>query len=288
MGASWRAYPRSGLRQGLIDRLNAKPEGERSGDDWWRLGEHQVLEGLSAGDEAAINAGSQALMKGAHLTPAHAGCLLDLGWLLCYKGLDQMALFYLDKAAEAVPTSRDVWTLRGWACIGSGSREQAIDSFRRAVSKRGGAWSLVVRRKARLGMLQSLVWLGASPAWTPASGSVAAACDDLAVQTQGCIKGAAQAFARVGLLQHGQLAVEGAAQAVELVLAVALRTGGLFGEQAVLLQRQDDGFRLVVVGHQQAACAVHAAHDATPTLALDVRHRFAGNCCRPASGAGWT
>ena len=96
MGASWRAYPRSGLRQGLIDRLNAKPEGERSGDDWWQLGEYQVLEGLSAGDEAAINAGSQALMKGAHLTPAHAGCLLDLGWLLCYKGLDQMALFYLD------------------------------------------------------------------------------------------------------------------------------------------------------------------------------------------------
>lgn len=137
MGASWRAYPRSGLRQGLIDRLNAKPEGERSGDDWWQLGEYQVLEGLSAGDEAAINAGSQALMKGAHLTSAHAGCLLDLGWLLCYKGLDQMALFYLDKAAEAVPTSRDVWTLRGWACIGSGSREQAIDSFRRAVGLPG-------------------------------------------------------------------------------------------------------------------------------------------------------
>jgi tetratricopeptide (TPR) repeat protein len=137
MGASWRAYPRSGLRKGLIDRLNAKPEGERSGDDWWQLGEYQVLEGLSAGDEAAINAGSQALMKGAHLTPAHAGCLLDLGWLLCYKGLDQMALFYLDKAAEAVPTSRDVWTLRGWACIGSGSREQAIDSFRRAVGLPG-------------------------------------------------------------------------------------------------------------------------------------------------------
>lgn len=137
MGASWRAYPRSAIRQGLIDRLKAKPEAERSGDDWWQLGEYQVLEGLSAGDEAAINAGSQALMKGAHLTPAHAGCLLDLGWLLCYKGLDQMALFYLDKAAEAVPTSRDVWSLRGWACIGSGAREQAIDSFRRAVSLPG-------------------------------------------------------------------------------------------------------------------------------------------------------
>jgi hypothetical protein len=50
MGASWRAYPRSGIRQGLIDRLKAKPEAERSGDDWWQLGEYQVLEGLSAGD----------------------------------------------------------------------------------------------------------------------------------------------------------------------------------------------------------------------------------------------
>jgi len=48
MGASWRAYPRSGLRQGLIDRLNAKPEGERSGDDWWQLGEYQVLEEVSS------------------------------------------------------------------------------------------------------------------------------------------------------------------------------------------------------------------------------------------------
>ena len=134
MGASWRAYPRSGLRLNLIDRLKSKPEESRSGDDWWQLGEYQVIEGLSAGDESSINAGSQALMKGAHLTPAHAGCLLDLGWLLCYKGLDQMALFYLDKAVQAVPSSRDVWALRGWACVGSGDREQAIESFQKAVS----------------------------------------------------------------------------------------------------------------------------------------------------------
>ena len=98
MGASWREYPRSALRLELINRLKSKPEDSRTGDDWWQLGEYQVVEGLSAGDESIINAGSQALMKGAHLSPAHPGCLLDLGWLLCYKGLDQMALFYLDKA----------------------------------------------------------------------------------------------------------------------------------------------------------------------------------------------
>jgi hypothetical protein len=46
----------------------------------------------------------------------------------------------------------------------------------------------------------------------------------------------------------GQLGVEGAGQAIELVLAVALCTGGLFGEQAVFLQRQDDGFRLGRIG----------------------------------------
>ena len=137
MGASWREYPRSALRLELINRLKSKPEDSRTGDDWWQLGEYQVVEGLSAGDESIINAGSQALMKGAHLSPAHPGCLLDLGWLLCYKGLDQMALFYLDKAVQAVPSSRDVWTLRGWACVGSGDRGQAIDSFLKAVSLPG-------------------------------------------------------------------------------------------------------------------------------------------------------
>lgn len=137
MGASWRAYPRSGLRLTLIDRFKAKTEHERTGDEWWQLGEYQVLEGLSAGDESSINAGLQALMKGANLTPAHAGCLLDLGWLLCYKGLDQMAIFYLDKAVEAVPNSRDVWALRGWACIGSGDLEEAIKSFQKAATLPG-------------------------------------------------------------------------------------------------------------------------------------------------------
>ena len=117
--------------------MKAKPEAERTGDEWWQLGEYQVLDGLSSGDEALINAGSQALMKGADLAPPHAGCLLDLAWLLSYKGMDQMALFYLDKAAEVVPNSRDVWSLRGWACIGSNDREQAVASFEKAVSLPG-------------------------------------------------------------------------------------------------------------------------------------------------------
>jgi hypothetical protein len=109
------------------------------------------------------------------------------------------------------------------------------------------------KARRRLGMLQSLVRQGLSPALRLASGSVAAACDDFAVQTQGCIKDAAQAVARVGLPQHGQLGVEGTAQAVELDLAVALRTGGLFGERPLLLQRRNGRLRLIVVGHQQAA-----------------------------------
>ena len=134
MGASWRQYPRSDSRKALVERLKTKPETQRTGDDWWQLGEYQIVEGLSNGDESLVNNGSQALMHGAQLVPPHAGCLLDLGWLLCYKGLDQMAAFYLDQAVKAVPSSRDAWTLRGWACVGSGSREQAIESFRKAVS----------------------------------------------------------------------------------------------------------------------------------------------------------
>lgn len=132
MGASWREYPRSSARKSAIEKLMKMPESERSGDHWWQLGEFQVVEGLASGDEKIINAGSQALMKGAHLSPPHAGCLLDLGWLLCYKGLDQMAVFYLDQAAEVAPNSRDVWSLRGWAYIGAANREQAILSFEKA------------------------------------------------------------------------------------------------------------------------------------------------------------
>jgi tetratricopeptide (TPR) repeat protein len=139
MGASWRSYPRGAARQAVIDRVKAKPADERSGDDWWQLGEYQIVEGLSSGDETLINVGSQALMKGAHLAPPHAGCLLDLGWLLCYKGLDEMALFYLNKVIEIVPNSRDAWSIRGWACIGSGDREHAINSFARAASLPGAA-----------------------------------------------------------------------------------------------------------------------------------------------------
>jgi hypothetical protein len=82
-----------------------------------------------------INSGSQALLRGTQLEPPHAGCLLDLGWLLCYKGLDQMALFYLDKSAAIVPHSRDILALQGWASIGSGNREEALESFRKAVNE---------------------------------------------------------------------------------------------------------------------------------------------------------
>ena len=137
MGASWREYPRGSVRESVIERLKMKPDSDKSGDDWWQLGEYQVVAGLAAGNEAIINAGSQALMKGAHLSPPHPGCLLDLGWLLCYKGLDQMAAFYLDQAVEAVPNSRDVWSLRGWAYIGAANRTEAILSFEKAAALYG-------------------------------------------------------------------------------------------------------------------------------------------------------
>ena len=133
MGASWRHYPTSETRKKIIEQISTVLEADRTGDDWWQLGEYQILEGLTGGEEALVNAGTAALMKGASLSPPHAGCLLDLGWILCFKGLDQMALSYLDLAAEEVPRSRDVWSIRGWACIGAGNRQMAIDSFRRAI-----------------------------------------------------------------------------------------------------------------------------------------------------------
>jgi tetratricopeptide (TPR) repeat protein len=132
LGASWRAYPSASVRRSVVERLKARPDSARAGDEWWQLGEYQVIEGLTSADEAAINAGLQALMCGAALNPPHVGCLLDLGWLLCFKGLDQLALPYLARAAELTPASRDVWSLRGWAYIGSGLRDEAVASFKNA------------------------------------------------------------------------------------------------------------------------------------------------------------
>jgi tetratricopeptide (TPR) repeat protein len=135
MGSSWRQYPLGEARKRIIEDLRQKADAQLTGDECWQLGEYQIIEGLSSGDESMINSGSQALLRGTQLEPPHAGCLLDLGWLLCYKGLDQMALFYLDKAVAIVPHSRDILALQGWASIGSGNREKALESFRKAVNE---------------------------------------------------------------------------------------------------------------------------------------------------------
>ena len=86
LGASWRSYPRGSVRQGVIERLKQKQESELTGDDWWQLGEYQVIEGLSSSDESTINAGSQALMKGAHLTPPPCRLLARSGMVALLQG----------------------------------------------------------------------------------------------------------------------------------------------------------------------------------------------------------
>lgn len=132
LGAFSRNYPNREARQKIIDRVSSKSEEKRSGNDWWQLGEYLIVDGLIDGDDTVVNDGTAALMRGADLDPPHLGCLMDLGWILVFKGMDSMAKPYLEKAALTEPTSRDIQCLNGWACIGSGDRENALQAFREA------------------------------------------------------------------------------------------------------------------------------------------------------------
>ncbi len=113
MGAFARDYSTDDNRERVINSILKVSEESRTGDQWWQLGEYQVIKGLNTGDDSLINAGQKALLSGTKLNPPHPACLLDLGWLLCHKGLDSMAMEFLDQAAEQVPELRDVWSLRG-------------------------------------------------------------------------------------------------------------------------------------------------------------------------------
>ncbi|MCP3404074.1 tetratricopeptide repeat protein [Bradyrhizobium sp. CCGB01] len=105
----------------------------RSPDQWWMLGEYLVFNGLLDEDESLINEGIDALTEGANLPNPSIACLMDLGWILSSRGLDSLALPYLQKASELAPDSRDVLSLKALAEIGAGKREAAIRSLALAV-----------------------------------------------------------------------------------------------------------------------------------------------------------
>jgi hypothetical protein len=79
LGVLSRDYPPKRERDHTISTINAVPEGARSADQWWMLGEYQVFNGLLDDDEAAINEGIAALTAGASLPAPGVACLMDLG-----------------------------------------------------------------------------------------------------------------------------------------------------------------------------------------------------------------
>jgi tetratricopeptide (TPR) repeat protein len=136
MGVYSRHYPPESVRRGILNRIEKVPEAERSADEWWQYGEFQVLQGLSDEDDGRLNAGMAALLRGTQLNAPSVACLMDLGWVMVYKGLDVMAVPYLEQAVTLAPESRDAWSLLGWAAIGAAFRDKAIDAFARACQLR--------------------------------------------------------------------------------------------------------------------------------------------------------
>ena len=130
-----RTYPPRQGRDHAVQSIQAVPEANRTADQWWMLGEYQILNGLLDEDEVAINDGVAALTAGTSI-PSVA-CMMDLGWILTSKALDALALPYLTRASELVPNSRDIWSLRAVAEIGLGKREAAFQSLSKAASLPG-------------------------------------------------------------------------------------------------------------------------------------------------------
>ena len=82
------------------------------------LGEYLVYEGLLEESDAITSEGIGALMRGANLPQPSVACLLDLARILAFKGLDQMALPYMERARSKVPGSRDIAALKALIHLG--------------------------------------------------------------------------------------------------------------------------------------------------------------------------
>jgi len=134
LGAFERTYPPRSDRDRAISAIRALPADKRSPDQWWMLGEYLVFNGLLDEEESTINDGIDALTEGANLPNPSTACLMDLGWVLSSKGLDSLALPYLRRASDLAQESRDILSLKAWAEIGLGKRDEAIQSLSRAVN----------------------------------------------------------------------------------------------------------------------------------------------------------
>ncbi len=133
-GLFGRHYPNAKIRAETISAILQIPEDNRSANEWWKLGEYTVFDGLMDENEQAVNDGVSALARGASLDQPSLSCVLDLAWIQIQRGLPALALPYLDKLTADAPTSRDAWSLKGHCHVRLGQPEKALESYRQTIT----------------------------------------------------------------------------------------------------------------------------------------------------------
>jgi tetratricopeptide (TPR) repeat protein len=139
LGVFDRAYPPKAERDRVIETIRTVPEERRSPDQWWILGEYLVYGGLIEENEAVVNEGVGVLMRGASLAEPSTACLLDLAWILAFKGMDAMALPYIERASSTQPKSRDIAAMKAHIHMGMGDAAGAIAALEIAVASPNAA-----------------------------------------------------------------------------------------------------------------------------------------------------
>lgn len=124
-------YPPRDQRRQIVAELKHRDPSTLIGEEWWQLGEFQIVEGLETNNESMMDEGATALLRGIQEFDS-IKCKDALGWLHCYRRQDAVALFYIDQVVAAWPDSHDAWSLHGWANVGVGDAEAAIASLNRA------------------------------------------------------------------------------------------------------------------------------------------------------------
>ena len=132
-----RLYPPRNVRDSAIARILNKKPSNRSGLEWWQLGEYQVINGLLDKNEAQIISGEEYLLEGALLDKPYPACLIDLGWIHLERGSIVQAKKYFLDATKADASSRDAWAFLGITEIATNNRDRAINAFQKAVSLLG-------------------------------------------------------------------------------------------------------------------------------------------------------
>ena len=136
-GSHARSYPPRNVRNSAIARILNKKPSNRSGLEWWQLGEYQVINGLLDKDEAQIISGEECLLEGALLDKPYPACLIDLGWIHLDRGSIVQAKKYFLDATKADASSRDAWAFLGITEIATNNRDRAINAFQTAVNLLG-------------------------------------------------------------------------------------------------------------------------------------------------------